>query len=100
MNCYIMTWEAHYEGKPSVAVDRQDLLDFLDTLPSVVNWRASTGAVFLVSQEHANSIADQIHKKFPKLRFLVGKIGSADCQGWTEQITWDFIRKPRPVGAK
>jgi hypothetical protein len=89
----MMTWLSIYEGGGTVK--RQDILDFLDSIPSIVNWRASTGAIFIVSNESARQLADRIHEKLPKLHFVLAPIVGFQCQGFAEKGTWDFINHPK-----
>jgi hypothetical protein len=89
--CHIVTFRPPF--------DRQKLLDALDTMPNITNWRASTGAVFIVADEsvEVNTIADQLIAKLPDLRFVVSTISSKTSQGFTDKDTWAFITDPKPV---
>lgn len=93
MNCYILT--SLYDG-----VTRQNMIDFLDDLPEVVNWRAHIGAIFLASEGPAEVLSDRIHEEFPTLFFIVARISAASTHGWADKDTWDLIQRPRPVGQR
>jgi hypothetical protein len=74
-------------------IDRQNILDFLNTLPNdVAIWRASTGAIFLSSNSTAKEIAEKVHEKFPGLHFIISPIQIGNMWGWTDKGTWEFIR--------
>jgi hypothetical protein len=47
MKCYMMTWHLFSMRR---AVSRADLLNRLDNINVVRNWRASQGTVFMVSE--------------------------------------------------
>jgi hypothetical protein len=90
MKCYMMTWV-------NIAI-RQQILDYLDTLRSeVVNWRASSGAIFMISGLDALTLTEKIHAKFPGLVFIITPITIEEIQGYADSDTWNFIRFPRPI---
>lgn len=96
MKCYLLTWDR-------LVVDdnkrRQEFIDFLDTIPEIVNWRASVGVILLVSDLPAEIIQEKIRAKFPKeLGFLLVPINIHDAQGYTNRETWEFIRNSNAVG--
>jgi hypothetical protein len=88
-----MIWNPTLEGKPAQAIDRQVILDFLDTLPEVYNWRANLRAIFIVSDASHELLSEKIHTRFPGLLHIVALISGETCQGWVDQDTWDFIEK-------
>jgi hypothetical protein len=90
MKVYIL---AFAYGSPS----RQEMLDFLDTLPEIKNWRASEGVIYLAAEISDDQIAEKIRAKYPKLRFIVTQISSATSQGWGAGALWEFIAKPKAV---
>jgi hypothetical protein len=92
MICYLLTWD---RLKNTTGERRQEILDFLDTIPEIVNWRATTGIILLVSELTADEIIDKLHEKFPKLGFIVAPVNIDDVQGIANKETWDFIRYPK-----
>ena len=96
MNCFIVTWSGVYDDrKGNPVVDRQTILDALDEISEILNWRASTGAVFVVSESTATSLWKKIHEKLPDLHFTIAPISIETIEGWTDERTWEFIRNPR-----
>jgi hypothetical protein len=95
MNCYVLMWSAVVEG---TLLDRQEVINFIDSVPEIVNWRASTGGIFLVSNASPKIISTKINAKFPKLTFIISPIAIQSTWGWADKETWDFIRNPQPVG--
>lgn len=92
MNCFALMWSDFARDKLIAAVDK---------VPEIVNWRASSGAIFLVSEESDNWLAEKIHEIVPELKtFLVTKIDMEHAQGYQDKQTWDFIQNPRAVGKK
>jgi len=87
MTCYVLVFR-------HIDLDRQIMLDFLDTLPEVQNWRAAVGAIYIISDATATSIADEIHRKFPALQFVLSKVDILHSNGWADKETWDFINLP------
>jgi hypothetical protein len=77
--------------------DRQNILDVLDGIPEILNWRAASGAIFVVSQKGENWISDKIHAAFPDAIFLVATIDIATSQGYQDKETWEFIERPKPA---
>jgi len=96
MNCYVLVYR---HGNVERRQERQQILDFLDTLPEVKNWRASVGAIFIASDARAKSLTDKIHAKFPQLIFVLARIDRSEAHGWADKDTWRFINNPRPVGS-
>jgi hypothetical protein len=77
-------------------IDRQNILDFLNTLPNDVSiWRASTGAIFFASNSTVKEISEKVHGKFPGLHFMISPIQIENIWGWTDKDTWEFIRTGR-----
>ncbi len=97
MNCCILTWHSYYErtkGETDKLVDRQTILDTLDTMPEVRFWRASTGAIFIGTETAVRTLAPKIHAKLPKLLFVLALIRNEDADGWTDRRTWEVISNP------
>lgn len=90
MKCFILTWLN--------SASCQVVLDALDKIPQIINWRASTGAIFLVSSIDASALTDLIHEKLPKEHFVISQISIDTVEGYTDRDTWNFIRRPRRAG--
>lgn len=80
-----------------VLLNRQKIVDYLDTVPELKNWRATNGAVFIATEMDENWLAQQIHKAFPEMHFMVTPVQIETVQGYQDAGTWDFIRNPRPA---
>lgn len=90
MKPYILTFSY-------MVVPRQQMLDFLDTIPGIVrNWRAVESFIIVTSDMHDVSVlSNAIHSRFPSLRFILAEIDGTNSQGWLDRVTWDFINNPR-----
>jgi hypothetical protein len=75
------------------------MIDTIDALPEIVNWRAAAGTIFLVSDKGVNWITNEIHKKYSELKFLVVPLKLSDVQGYQDKKTWDFIEIPKPASS-
>jgi hypothetical protein len=81
--------------------ERQTILDALDGIPEIVNWRAATGAIFVVSELSGPVLAEVINPKLPAhVHFVLVPASIDRTSGYTDKETWDFIRRPRRVGEK
>lgn len=96
MKTYLMSW-ADYTTTPGALPTRQEILNFLDTLSIVKHWRASLGAIFIVT-ESPQQIGEAIRAKFANLHFVITPVDLADTWGWGDKQTWDFIWHPKPSG--
>jgi len=94
MTCYMLTWD---RLKPDDGKRRQELMDFLDTIPEVVNWLGTTGVILLVSDMGVDALNDKIHAKFPKLGFFILPVTSDMIGGNSTKLAWDFIANPKPA---
>ena len=94
MACYIFTWSRTTKG---VAVSRQELLDAFSDIEEIKYWRASTGAIFVVSDAPPAKLGEKIRQLFPELFFMFTEIRSETSDGWTDQGTWDFIQLHQPA---
>jgi hypothetical protein len=75
------------------------MIDLIDKIPEIVNWRASIGVIFLVSEKNENWISEKIHAGLPPdAAYLVSTITIDGSQGYLDAESWDFIRNPRRVG--
>lgn len=80
--------------------NRQELLDALDTIHSIKNWRAASGAIFIVTEESvaSSSLSQQIHKAIPSLqKFIIARIDGTQSQGLSDKETWNFLNNPKPA---
>ena len=94
MKCFMMTWGMK-TGQPMPTV--KEITTAIDAIAEISNWRLSTGALFLVSDQEARQLAERIHMSLPNLRFIVAPISVDDLGGWTERPTWEFVRHPKSV---
>jgi hypothetical protein len=86
MKCYAVIW---------TGPERQKMIDALDKIPEILNWRAASGAIFIVSEQNEDWLAEKIHKEFPSIIFMVAPVKSVDVQGYQDKTTWEFIQNPR-----
>jgi hypothetical protein len=96
MKCYMMTWNFGLEG--GAVIDRQTILTALDKNPTIVNWRAAVGTIFIISEQSQFDIGLSIHNVFPKLHFIISPIEPMQLGGWADKETWDFVVRPRRSG--
>jgi hypothetical protein len=78
--------------------NRQEILDAIDKVPEIVNWRASVGAIFLVTDSNVSSsnVTDLILKAIPNIsRFIIAPIDGMRSQGMADADTWNFLNNPR-----
>lgn len=80
-------------------INRQALLDFLDTRPEVKNWFAFLpSAIFVVSDKTATQIAEIIRLGFPEKHLFVSEVSRGTNDGWLARNVWDFINAPNSSG--
>ncbi len=80
-------------------INRQALLDFLDTRPEVKNWFAFLpGAVFVVSDKTATQVTEIIRMGFPEKSLFVSEVSRGTNDGWLGRNVWDFINTPNSSG--
>lgn len=91
MKTYVLVW---HPWNDKDRVYRQPILDTLDKMPSVVNWRASTGAIFIGSNATEETLSEELANKMPNLEFVISEITLATSQGRTDRETWTFIGDP------
>ena len=76
---------------------RDDVQDFLDTVPEVTYWYSCMpNCVFFTSTFTAGNIADKVLEKFGKgsgQRFLVVEVHK-DRQGWLPKKVWHIFQNP------
>src|SRR5579862_1714228 len=90
---YLLIWNPMLPER----FDRQTVINFLDMLPEVVNWRASTGGILIVSRHDVNVLTAKLHEKLLKMNFILARIPGLTSQGWTDADTWKFINNPTPI---
>lgn len=98
MKSYMITWLSSLEG--GGIVNRQTLINAIDSIDIVHNWRASTGAIFVSSPHTAEEISRRIRRSLPKLAFVVAQIDLGNIHGWTDKDSWNFIQHPKAVWDK
>jgi hypothetical protein len=88
--CIVMVWTPApaYAGLP---VDRSQVLSGLDKLRDVKSWRASTGAIFILTDTTLNDLTFQIQKMIPGIFFMLIPYYSGSANGWTDPATWAFV---------
>ena len=80
--------------------ERQMIINALDQIEFVKNWRVATNAFFIVTPDTISShdVAKELEAKAPSLsRFVVAKIASSGTQGRADNETWDFLNNPRAI---
>ena len=96
MKTYLLTWNAG-----QVEVMQKDILDYLDTMPTIQNWHTPfLGAVLIVAEDtqSAHSLATSIHPRFPSLLFAIAPVEPLTSNGWTTQVFWDLVTNPKSSG--
>lgn len=78
---------------------RQQVVDFLDTLPQILNWYAPLPqSIILISDQPARTLRELIHNRYPQSFFIITEIQSKGADGWLPKAAWDFINRPRSSG--
>lgn len=80
---------------------REEIRDYIDDLPEILNWRYDVPQGFyLVSQSNADDIANHILRfSNGNGRFLITEVVE-NSQGWLPRRTWHFLNeKPPAVGS-
>jgi hypothetical protein len=95
VTAYLMTWLPIIGQSP---VDRQQILNVLDTIPEVANWRAAVGAIFIISPSSPTTLSEQIRRKLPGLHHVITRIDVFSMDGWADTETWSFVQYPRSRG--
>lgn len=88
MKLYILTWN-RISGKTQVF--RQQILDALDDIKDVHDWRAATGAIFVTTDRDEEFLTDELRKRVPNLVFIFSLIEAETTQGYADKNTWEFI---------
>lgn len=80
-------------------INRQAVLDFLDTRPEVKNWFAfMPSAIFIISDKTASQIAEAIRSGLPGKNLFVSEVPRGANDGWLGGNVWDFINTPKSTG--
>ena len=94
MEAYIISFtSANYP-----VIDRQVILDFLNTQPIIKNWLAVMPHTILVATESSiKDVSKLLTERFPhNLTFLITEAGYAD--GLANNQVWDFLNTPKSSG--
>lgn len=95
MKAYLIAWNDALEGGGQIS--RDQLIEFIDKVPQIVNWRSTLRSIFIASELSPQGIHEIVHRKYPKLHFIVAEVSLDTVWGWADQKTWDFIEKPKPA---
>jgi len=79
------------------AVNRQVILNFLDTRPlEIKNWYSCfTNGILIISEKNVTELDRLIHSQFPLIWFAIAEVKPETISGWTPKVFWDFISHPR-----
>ena len=70
---------------------REQIRDYLDELPEVLNWRYDMPyAFYVVSHCSAREIAEKVHEFAHDGRFLIVEV-TENKQGWLPRRTWALL---------
>lgn len=86
---YIVAFTASY-------AERQQVQDFLDTVPEVTFWYASLPyCVFVTSTLTANELSSRFNARFGTARgnYIIME-ASANRQGWMPEAVWHLLSNP------
>jgi hypothetical protein len=96
MKPYVLTWLPWLDGGP---IDRQKILDVLNTMPEVLNWRAAVGAIFIISESSPTQLSIGLRTRIPNLHHMIVPIDVTIADGWADKETWDFIQHSQRVAS-
>lgn len=72
---------------------REEIRDYLDELPEVLNWRYDMPyAFYVISRCSAQEIAEKIHEFADDGRFLIVEVAE-NKQGWLPRRTWTLLNE-------
>jgi hypothetical protein len=80
------------------AATKQEVIDYFDSRPEIVNWKTTQGIILLVTQSTMIDITSKFRVRFPNVFLIMVEVTQNTSQGWLEKETWDFINNPKPVG--
>ena len=94
-----MTRRAYLLTYSSGVGTREDIRDFIDSRPEILNWRYDTPhAFYLISESDADEIAERILKFTDgEGRFLITEVAE-NSQGWLPRGAWRFLNEKAPAG--
>ena len=77
---------------------REEIRDYIDNLPEILNWRYDVPhAFYLVSESNADEITNRIlHFSKGNGRFLVTEVVE-NSQGWLPRGAWRFLNEKTPA---
>lgn len=77
---------------------REEIRDYIDNLPEIINWRYDVPhAFYLISESSADEITDRIRQfSDGDGRFLITEI-SENSQGWLTRGAWRFLNEKTPA---
>ena len=77
---------------------REEIRDYIDNLPEILNWRYDVpNAFYLISESDADEIANRIlHFSKGDGRFLVTEVVE-NSQGWLPRGAWRFLNEKTPA---
>jgi len=82
-----------------IVMRRNDVLDYLDTLPEVLNWYAiMRDSIFIISEYNATQLREALHLRFPYSFFIITELQAGMYDGWLPKKNWDFIARPHSSG--
>ena len=93
-----MTRRAYLLTYSSGVGTREDICDFIDRQPEILNWRYDIPYTFyLISESDADEIAERIVQFTDgEGRFLVTEIAE-NSQGWLPRGAWRFLNEKAPA---
>ena len=77
---------------------REEIRDYIDDLPEILNWRYDVPHTFyLISESNADEIAERILQFTDgDGRFLITEIAD-NSQGWLSRGAWRFLNEKMPA---
>jgi hypothetical protein len=76
--------------------NREEVVKYLETLPSTGTWFYSMPYSFFISSSaSARELSDLLKAKFPgdQLRHFVAQVGNGEYQGWMPKDHWDVFNR-------
>lgn len=78
---------------------RQEILDYLDTRPEVLNWHAFMSAsIFIISEKSVHELNTEIRTRFPTRSLFITELPAGLNTGWLTSAAWKFINNPKSSG--
>ncbi len=77
----------------------QTILDFLDTLPVILNWYTlGSQGVIIISERTPAELRILIHTKYPSGFFIISEMKPHLVDGWLPEEAWGFVNNPKSSG--